>query len=263
MDRIDELLLRCEPRLQVGFARTADERRAAQALRWRVFAGELGARLPSREPGIDRDEFDRHCEHLVVRDGQTGEVVGTYRLLAPEAARRLGAYYSETEFDLTRLRDVRARMVETGRSCIDPRYRGGAVIALLWAGLARYMATHGYTYLAGCASMGMADGGHAAAAAYGRARARHLAPVEYQVFPRRPLPLDELDATGEGDLPALIRAYLRAGAWICGEPAWDLDFNTADFFVLLPVANVTPRYARHFLVPNRGRAPAPTAASPA
>lgn len=254
MDRIDELLLRRtgagtrrERRLQVGFARTTEVRRAAQALRWQVFAEELGARLSAREPGIDQDEFDAHCEHLVVRDEASGEVIGTYRVLSPEAARRVGSYYSETEFDLTRLRHLRARMVEAGRSCIHPQHRNGAVIALLWAGLARYMQAHGYQYLAGCASMGMADGGHAAAAVHARMCAAHLAPVEYRVFPRHPLPLAQLDATVQADLPPLIRGYLRAGAWVCGEPAWDPDFNTADFFLLLPLSNATPRYARHFL----------------
>lgn len=254
MDRIDDLLLRQpggaarrRPRLQVGLARTPQVRRAAQALRWRVFAEELGARLPSRVPGIDEDEFDAYCEHLVVRDADCGEVLGTYRVLAPEAARRVGSYYSETEFDLVRLRHIRGRMVEVGRSCIHPQHRSGAVIALLWAGLTRYMLTHGYQYLAGCASMGMADGGHGAAAAWARLRHEHLAPVEYHVFPRCPLPLAELDAGGRGEFPALLRGYLRAGAWICGAPAWDPDFNTADFFMLLPLANVAPRYARHFL----------------
>lgn len=254
MDRIDELLLQDQGdkprrghRLQVGFARTAQVRRAAQALRWRVFAEELGARLPSREPGIDEDEFDAHCEHLVVREEGSGEVIGTYRLLAPEAARRVGSYYSETEFDLTRLRHLRGRLVEVGRSCIHPQYRSGAVIALLWAGLTRYMLAHGYGFLAGCASMGMADGGRAAASAYAGMRGRHCAPVEYQVFPRCALPLAELGDGGAGEPPPLIRGYLRAGAWVCGEPAWDPDFNTADFFLLLPLANVSPRYARHFL----------------
>jgi putative hemolysin len=255
MDRIDELLLREQGdkprrrhRLQVGFARTAQVRRAAQALRWRVFAEELGARLPSREPGIDEDEFDAHCEHLVVREEDSGEVIGTYRLLAPEAARRVGSYYSETEFDLTRLRHVRGRLVEVGRSCIHPDHRSGAVITLLWAGLTRYMLTHGYGFLAGCASMGMADGGHAAASAYHGMREKHLAPVEYHVFPRCALPLADLEPAGAAaEPPALIRGYLRAGAWVCGEPAWDPDFNTADFFLLLPLANVSPRYARHFL----------------
>ncbi len=257
MDRIDELLLqhpaaeaRARCRLSVGFARTPQVLRAAQALRWRVFAEELGARLASREPGIDQDIFDAHCRHLVVRDDDTGDVVGTYRLLPPDSARRVGCYYAETEFDLTRLRLLRNRMLEVGRSCIHPDYRNGSVIALLWAGLTRYMLAHGYEYLAGCASMGMADGGHAAASVYARLSEGHLAPIEYRVFPRCALPLDRLDAAAGGELPTLIKAYLRAGAWICGEPAWDPDFNTADFFVLLPLANVAPRYARHFLRRN-------------
>jgi putative hemolysin len=254
MDRIDELLLkqpeagsRHRRRLWVGLARTPQLRRAAQALRWRVFADELGARLASREPGIDEDVFDAHCEHLVARDEDSGEVIGTYRLLAPEAARRIGGYYAETEFDLTRLRHLRPRLLEVGRSCIHADYRNGAVIALLWAGLTRYVLMHGYTHLAGCASMGMADGGHAAAAAWERLRREHLAPVEYHVFPRCALPLDDLEASARCVIPPLLRGYLRAGAWICGAPAWDPDFHTADFFVLLPMANVAPRYARHFL----------------
>lgn len=260
MDRTEHQLLQLpearaatRKRYSVGLAQAAGEVRAAQALRWRVFAEELGARLSPREPGIDQDIYDPHCEHLVVRECATGEVVGTYRVLGPEAARRIGCYYSESEFDLTRLQLLRERMVEVGRSCIDPRHRGGAVIALLWAGIARYMLARGHAYLAGCASMSMADGGHAAASLYERLRAQHLAPVEYRVFPRLPLPLEELDATRPAATPPLVRGYLRAGAWICGEPAWDPDFNTADLFILLPMARLSARHARHFL---GGEAPA-------
>jgi putative hemolysin len=254
MDRIEEALLeapgpatRARRRFSVGFARSATERRAAQRLRWRVFAEEMGARLPSREPGLDQDIFDPFCKHLVVRDDATGEVIGTYRLLSPEAACRIGTYYSESEFDLTRLRGVRSRMVEAGRSCIHPDYRSGAVITLLWSGLARYMLARGYGYLAGCASVSMADGGHAAAALHARLRQTHLAPPEYQVTPRLRLPLEELDASVPAALPPLLKGYLRAGAYVSGEPAWDPDFNTADFFVFLPLAKVEARYARHFL----------------
>lgn len=253
MDRIVQQLLQ-QPerapagrrRYSVGIAGNQEQVRAAQRLRWRVFAEELGARLPTRVPGIDQDIFDAHCEHLAVCDDDTGEVVGTYRILAPGAARRIGGYYSENEFDLTRLRLLRERMVEIGRSCIHPDHRNGVVIALLWAGLARYMLSSGHAYLAGCASLSMADGGHTAAAVFERLRLRHLAPVEYRVFPRHCLPLDELDATRPADAPPLIRGYLRAGAWICGEPAWDPDFNTADFFMFLPLARLNPRHARHF-----------------
>jgi putative hemolysin len=253
MDRINQQLLQPHGtahagrrRYSVGFAREPVGVRAAQQLRWRVFAEELGARLPARTTGIDQDIFDAHCEHLTVTDDDTGEVVGTYRILAPDAARRIGGYCSENEFDLIRLRLLRERMVEIGRSCIHPDHRNGAVIALLWAGLARYMLSSGHVFLAGCASMSMADGGHGAAAVFERLRARHLAPVEYRVFPRHCLPLDELDATRATDAPPLIRGYLSAGAWICGEPAWHPDFNTADFFMFLPLARLNPRHARHF-----------------
>jgi putative hemolysin len=242
MDRFDQsLITRQTRRLSVGLAGSAQERRAAQRLRWQVFAGELGAKLRSPEPGIDEDIFDPYCEHLVVRDG--AEVVGTYRLLAPEGAKRIGQYYSETEFDLIRLRGIRHRIVEVGRSCIAPGYRSGAVIALLWSGLARYMLAHGHGYLAGCASVSLA-----AAPALAR-RTEHLAPVEYRVTPRRTL-LQGISVLTEQSLPPLVKGYWRAGAWVCGEPAWDPEFNCADFFMLLPLARIEARYARHFLGPG-------------
>jgi len=259
MDRIDHALLdsgaagpRSGNRLSVSLARDDAERREAQRLRWKVFAEEMGARLASREPGVDHDIFDPFCEHLIARDERTGEVIGTYRLLSPENAVRIGCYYSEQEFDLTRLRLLRERMVEVGRSCIHPDYRSGAVIALLWSGLARYMLRGGYAYIAGCASTSMADGGHGAAAIYDRLRDKHLAPLEYGVFPRNPLPLDKLGRSRTAELPPLLKGYLRCGAWICGEPAWDPEFNTADLFVLLPFARLAPRYARHFLGATAG-----------
>jgi len=233
--------------LSVRFADSASEVREAQKLRWRVFAGELGAPLQAREHGVDEDIFDEHCRHLVVRDETRGEVIGTYRLLPPEAARRVGCYYSEAEFDLVRLRGLRATLVEVGRSCIHPGYRSGAVIALLWSGLARYMIANRYEYLAGCASMSMADGGSNAAAVFRMLREKHLAPVEYQVRPRRRL---HAETQGEGtrpDVPPLVKGYLRCGAWVCGDPAWDPEFNSADLFMLLPMSRLSARYARHFL----------------
>ncbi|MBI4754375.1 MAG: GNAT family N-acetyltransferase [Betaproteobacteria bacterium] len=233
-------------RLSVGLAERADEILAAQRLRYRVFAEELGARLPTRTAGVDQDLYDPFCEHLVVRDEDAGRVVGTYRILSPEAARRAGSYYSEGEFDLTRLQLLRTRVVEVGRSCIDADYRSGAVISLLWSGLARYMVGNAYDYLIGCASIGMADGGHNAAGIHARLGG-HLAPPEYRVFPRCPLPLDKLEAAARPEIPPLLKGYLRAGAWVCGDPAWDPDFNTADLLLLLPMARVQARYARHFV----------------
>jgi len=232
-------------RLAVGFARTPSEIQDAQRLRYRIFAGEMGAILPSRTPGIDHDIYDPYCEHLVVRDTRSGEVVGNYRILSPENARQVG-YYSENEFDLTRLQHLRPRLAEIGRSCVHPDHRNGATIALLWSGLARYMTERGYDYLMGCASISMADGGHAAASLYNRL-AENLGPQEYRVFPRCPLPLAALRKDRQAETPPLIKAYLRAGAWVCGEPAWDPDFNTADLPILMSMRKVSDRYAKHYL----------------
>jgi putative hemolysin len=167
--------------------------------------------------------------------------------LTGAAAKRIGGFYSEQEFDLARLDHLRERAVEIGRSCVHPEHRTGAVIALLWSGLADYMRRTGYEYILGCASMSMMDGGHGAAAAFARLSVSHLSPAEYRVFPRCPLPLDQLDVAASPAIPPLIKAYLRVGAYVCGEPAWDPDFNTADLLLLLPLSRVDGRYAKHFM----------------
>jgi putative hemolysin len=232
--------------LWVGLATADSEIREAQKLRHRIFGEEMGARLNSLTPGLDHDHFDEHCRHLIVRDEAQGRIVGTYRILTPEAAAGIGNYYSETEFDLTRLQHLRSRMVEVGRSCIDAEYRSGAVITLLWGGLSRFMMAGGYEYMIGCASIGMADGGHNAANIY-RSLQNSLAPVEYHVFPHHPLPVDKLITDAQVEVPPLLKGYLRAGAKICGAPAWDPDFNTADLLIMLHMARVDARYARHFV----------------
>ena len=238
-------------RLELLVARSPDVVEAAQRLRHRVFVEDMGARTPCRRAGIDEDMFDPWCEHLVVREAGGNEVVGTYRLLTPERARRLGTYYAETEFDLTRLQLLRDGLCEVGRACVHPDYRAGAVIYRLWQGIAQLVLERGYRFLIGCASMTMADGGTSAKHVATRL-AMHLAPIEYRVTPRHPLcPDDHDDGMSHADatvpVPPLLAAYLRLGAWLGGDPAWDPDFNTADFFTFLPLARVTSRHARHFL----------------
>jgi putative hemolysin len=220
--------------------------RAAQRLRYRVFAEEMGACLPSAATGLDADEFDPYCDHLIVRDDRTGAAVGTYRLLPPDRSPRL---YSESEFDLSRLDGLRGGLVELGRSCVDPEHRSGAVINLVWAGIARYLALTGHRWLAGCASIPLADGGAGAAEVWSTVRARHLSPPEYRVTPHRPWTVDGVGgvAASRAAMPPLLRGYLRLGAWVCGEPAHDPEFGVADLFVLLHLDRADPRYLKHFL----------------
>ncbi|HJT03176.1 MAG TPA: GNAT family N-acyltransferase [Pseudonocardiaceae bacterium] len=233
--------------------------RAAQRLRYRVFAGEMGAALRTPEPGLDIDDYDARCDHLVVRDDTTGEIVGTYRMLSPAGARRAGGLYSQTEFLVPFLPDLRQSLVETGRSCVHPDHRSGAVVNLIWAGIARYLLLTGHRWLMGCASVPLRSPGYAegalAAGVWDTVRARHLAPERYRALPRRPWHADLAPRPARASLPPLLRGYLRLGAWVCGPPAYDCDFEVADFLVLLELDRVDPRYLRHFLGHSLGRTP--------
>ena len=234
-------------RYHVSLAVDDSEIREAQRLRYKVFAEEMGARLSSVLPGHDIDLYDPFCDHLLVRELDSNEVVGTYRILPPDAAKRVGSYYSEQEFDLTRLHFLRPHMAELGRSCVHPAHRSGAVLARLWIGLADYMTRYGYEYIVGCASVGMADGGHIAASVHRQLAGRHLAPIEWRATPRYRLPVESLDDGRVAALPPLIKGYTRLGAMVCGEPAWDPDFNTADLLMLLPMAQLNRSYARRLI----------------
>lgn len=239
-------------RYQVVLARTEQDVRLAQRLRWQVFAKEMGASLDSPVPGLDIDRYDPHCDHLLARLRETGEVVGTYRLLGSEAARRIGGHYLAQEFDLGALRDPRQRLLELGRCCIHAAHRRGAVMALLWTGLADYLQNRPHDHLIGCASIALDDPAFDVAAIWASLRASHLGPAGWRATPHRPLPLPSPEpAQGTvGDqplLPPLLKAYLRAGAVVCGAPALDPAFRTADLPMALALARLNPTHARHFL----------------
>ena len=238
-------------RITVSWAKHADEVREAQRLRYAVFATEMGARLDTTVPGHDIDLFDNFCEHLLVRDAATLEVVGTYRVLTPAQAKRVGSTYSDTEFDLTRLRSIRSRMVELGRSCVHQNYRHGGVIMALWGALAEFMLRNQLDTMIGCASIPMLHNGvvsgDVAASIWRKVQATHMATIEFHVRPRLPLPIEQLDATLDVEPPALIKGYLRLGAKVLGAPAWDPDFNTADLPMLMRIADLPARYRKHFL----------------
>ncbi len=234
------------PRLVLSLASTPEEVREVQRLRYKVFIDNMGLASLANAERLDRDEFDQYCDHLIVRETVTLKVVGTYRVLSPSQARRAGRFYSENEFDLSRLHHLRGRMVEAGRACIHPDYRGGSVIMLLWAGLADYMRRERCDYLIGCASMSVADGGANATAVVQSLFKHHAAPPEYRVTPHLPFPLRAIDPGLRAQVPALIKGYLRSGAWMCGAPAWDPDFDSADVFLMLTLASLDSRYAKHY-----------------
>ncbi|MBM7772715.1 putative hemolysin [Actinokineospora baliensis] len=235
------------PTYSLLVAHDGSEVEAAQRLRYQVFAEEMGATLHTSVPGLDIDHFDPFCDHLVVREDATGEIVGTYRMLPPERAAEAGSLYSDTEFDLTALAGIRGALVETGRSCVHPDHRNGSVVSLVWAGIARYMLLSGHGFLAGCASVPLADGGSLAAGVWQSVRDKHYSDEHQRVSPRTPWDFSTVEAPARAVMPPLLKGYLRLGAKVCGPPALDADFGVADFFVLLDLANVDQRYLKFFL----------------
>jgi len=233
-------------RLFTTLASDASDVEAAQRLRYRVFAEEMGAKVPTAAEGVDRDDFDAHCEHLLLRDRLTHEVVGTYRILPADAAARIGRFYAAGEFDLGRLPDL-PKLVEVGRACIHPDHRNGTALALLLAGLAKHIRTAGHEHVMGCASIHVGDDPGAASLLCRDLLRDHPSPPEWRAFPHHRFDVRTTDRGERIALPTLLRGYLRMGAYVCGEPAWDDAFRTADLLVLLPMARLNERFAQRLL----------------
>ncbi len=247
-------------RLTIRLARTGQEVRAAQRLRWQVFYEEMGA-CPSiaREPGLDCDDFDDWCDHLLVIDESLDEacqIVGTYRLLRQERLPHGKNFYSAQEFDLSDVlldRGSAGQLLELGRSCVLPAYRTSATIALLWRGIADYIALHNIRLMLGCASFHGTDP-HEHALGLSYLAHKHLAPQGCCPRAIGPasirmdlLPLGSYDERAAlMTLPPLVKGYLRTGA-VIGEGAFiDHSFNTIDVCIVMPVNQITGRYLAKF-----------------
>ena len=252
--------------LYTELAKNSEDILASQQLRYQIFAGEQGATLDEKSEHFrfDHDHYDPYCHHLLVREQGSQKIVGSTRILTQSGARDAGSFYSENEFDLRYMfPNLMGNVIEIGRTCIHPDYRNGVGIYTLWSGLAQFIETHNVDFMFGCASVSLRDGGRQATALVELAAKKHQAPAKYRVTPR--LKLLPMVAADELKLPPLLKAYLKLGAWIAGEPCIDPDFNVADFFILLDVSKLSPRYQRHYLQvkqhPLHGNYPKPTAAN--
>jgi putative hemolysin len=236
------------PACRVRRAETAAAVRAAQALRFAVFNLELNEGLEqSFDTLLDADPFDEVCDHLLVEDVASGEVVGTYRLQTGEKAARALGYYSAQEFDMQPLDAVRSQVVELGRACVAKSHRNLAVISMLWRGIAQYAWERGGRYLVGCSSIHTQDAA-VGASLYSSLIRRHLVsgPFIIRPLPHVACPLDRL-AGKPPEPPKLFATYLAIGAKICGAPAIDREFKTVDFLTLLDLESLPRRVAQRFL----------------
>lgn len=235
-----------KPSLTAVVSRETSDAVDAQRLRYQVFGEEMGARLPSAAGRLDVDRFDVHCAHLLVREGKSGRAVACARLLDAGDAMAAGGFYSQQEFDMTRVLMLPGRLLEVGRTCVIRDRRDGATLSALWTALAKEALARGADHLLGCASVPF-DPETEALSPLSAALKAHWSHDALRVFPRRPVPRDAKAPSRSTAMPPLLAAYLRLGAKIGGEPSWDPEFGTADFFVIVPVEKLAARYARRFL----------------
>jgi len=245
--------------LGVRMAVTEAEIEAAQRLRYRVFYEEMGASLSDavRATGLDQDRYDAVADHLLVIDHSVGSgaegVVGTYRLIRREAAAEIGQFYSQDEYDLTTLLHYPGKIMELGSSCIDFAYRGRAAMQLLWRGIAAYIFHHQIDILFGCASLPGIDPDRVAAELTYLYQS-HLAPpalrpraIPGRYVEMRRLDLDLLDLRrAAGQLPPLVKGYLRLGGFVGDGAVIDFQFNTVDIAIVVKSDLITDKYYRHY-----------------
>jgi putative hemolysin len=227
---------------------------AAQRLRHDVFTSEPGFALEGASDGRDADRFDEFCDHLLVREDNSGELVGCYRMLPPPGAIAAGGLYTATEFDVEGLDPLRPSLVEMGRAVVREDHRNGGVVLLMWAGILAYLDRCGYDYVTGCVSVPVQGAEDEAPGSQIRGvrdfvQRRHAAPAEFTVYPYRPVKvdgkgLDDIAPPARVAVPPLMRGYLRLGAQVCGDPAHDPDFGVGDFPALLDKRQADTRYLR-------------------
>lgn len=261
------------PRYTLLLSTDATHIEAAQRLRHDVFTSEPGFAMAPAHDGLDADRFDQFCDHLLVREDGSGELVGCYRMLPPPGAIAAGGLYTATEFDVRALDALRPALVEMGRAVVRGDHRNGAVVLLMWAGILAYLDRCGYDYVTGCVSVPThpcgalgappacggepGDRGDSPGEVPGSqlrgvrdfVLRRHGTPPEFTVRPYRPVVidgrgLDEIDPPARVTVPALMRGYLRLGAQVCGEPAHDPDFGVGDFPALLDKRRADVRYLK-------------------
>lgn len=229
-------------RYELCLAEQLDDVRAAQRLRFEVFNLELHEGLAEAfVTGLDVDDFDEVCDHLLVRERISGAVIGTYRLQTGRNAALNRGYYSAREFNFTPFEPVRHQLVELGRACVAHDHRNQVVLGLLWKGIAQYGKSHGARYLTGCSSLTTQDEAGAFATFHTLA-AQSLVESQWQT---QPCPGWECAATKKHanalPIPRLLRAYLAIGAKICGAPAIDREFSTIDFLTWLDLEALPSR----------------------
>jgi putative hemolysin len=253
-------------RYRLRLADGVEDREAACRLRFRVFNIELGEGLESSyQTGLDTDEFDLCCEHLLVEDkleeNPVKRIVGTYRMQSGMVAARNFGYYSEQEFNFAPYEPLRAEILELGRASIDRDHRTPEVLTLLWRGISQYANDMGLRYLVGCSSLNSQDPAEGwqvyrqlehyrvSPEFETHPTAAYACPAEPEADAQQPLSDGEASVAAQVKVPKLLKTYLAIGARIAAPPAWDRAFGTIDFLTLLDLQMMSSAARNRFLAP--------------
>jgi len=252
---------------RVRLAESQQDVDAVCRLRFRVFNVELGEGLESSyDTGLDSDEFDAFCEHLLVEDKASRRIVGTYRMQSGETAARKRGYYSEREFSFAPYEPLRPEILELGRASIDREHRTPEVLTLLWRGIAQYATDQGLRYLIGCSSLNSKDPAEGwqtfgqlekfrcapefetvTTTAFACPREQEVRDTQLPVHRESTLLPEETQNAVK--VPKLLKTYMTIGARIAAPPAWDREFGTIDFLTLLDLKLISPSARNRFLAP--------------
>ncbi len=239
-------------RYRLRLAQSEEERIEACRLRFKVFNIELGEGLQSSyKTGLDTDQFDLFCDHLIVEDKADRRVVGTYRMQSGETAGKNLGYYSAQEFDFAPYECLRSQILELGRASIDREHRSSEVLTLLWRGIAQYAMHYNLRYLIGCSSL-TSQKPQEGWAMYEELKS-FLVAAEFRTVPTAEFacPPCEGELIESPKIPKLLKTYLALGAKICATPAWDREFGTIDFLTLMDMEEITPAARSRFLSTGR------------
>lgn len=239
-------------RYRLRLAESEAERIEACRLRFKVFNIELGEGLQaSYKTGLDTDQFDMVCDHLLVEEKAGRRVVGTYRMQSGDAALRNLGYYSAQEFDFAPYECIRSQILELGRASIDREHRSSEVLTLLWRGIIQYALHYNLRYLIGCSSL-TSQNPREGWAMYEQLKSCLAAP-QFLTLPTAAFecPSPEEGANETPKVPKLLKTYLACGAKICATPAWDREFGTIDFLTLMDMEDITPAARTRFMLPGR------------
>jgi len=207
--------------------------------------------------GLDFDRYDYFSDHLIIVHKESNKIIGTYRMICSKFS---SESYTGLEFDISKLRLHEGPYLELGRACIKKEYRKGSVISLLWRGIAEYMNLCGANLLFGCSSLKINDPREAALVYKYLLDAGHIS-TEFLCLPTKTFTMNDFDSwysffrnglnenqssEAQGLIPSLLKSYLKLGAKVACEPAFDEDFDCIDMLTILKKENLSIPLAQKF-----------------